>query len=135
MLTGDVSALATHVQMYVVDATSEAVPHRLAPGQLIYERHYVNANFRGFSDILSTFLRVSGARFPDYWPVTAVLAVSDPLGQQGELEAGAVTSPVNQNKVTFKFPNGTEWIIDGAELMKSLSIHRVRLVNHFGACG
>ena len=117
ILVGDCGGTNSRLRLYSV-APNARVENNLPPGDLVKWSEYQNAEYEGkggFPAIVRAFM--SSAPAVTETPTAACLAVA---------------GPVESNRVVFTNRN---WVIDGADLEKTLGIQRVRLVNDFVANG
>ena len=117
ILVGDCGGTNSRLRLYSV-APNARVENNLPPGDLVKWSEYQNAEYEGkggFPAIVRAFMSSSPAVTET--PTAACLAVA---------------GPVESNRVVFTNRN---WVIDGADLEKTLGIQRVRLVNDFVANG
>jgi glucokinase len=118
VLVGDIGGTNSRLQLYSVAAGAALMSGERAPGEVVFEKQYLNGDFDSFDSVLDRFLDEAKACTPSFAPPSTACF--------------AVAGPVENNAVNFTNRN---WVISGATLEATLGISKVRLVNDFVANG
>ena len=114
LLAGDCGGTNTRLQIFRVAVGDVQRLSHCAPGELVFEKQYLNGEHRSFCAIVQSFLDESGT---DMAPSAACFGVA---------------GPVEDNAVSF---TNRDWKIDGAAVEAEFGIAKVRLINDFVASG
>jgi len=122
ILAADIGGTNTRLMLYNVDSNDPCVfrtlgSGKVAPGQLILNKKYMNENYDSFISVVKQFFHDAGVN-DNKPPVAACLAVA---------------GPVKDNTVCFT--NRKNWTINGDELATALGIKSIKLINDFLAVG
>ncbi|OQS07608.1 glucokinase [Thraustotheca clavata] len=118
IVSGDCGGTNTRLSLWRVprSQTHLSVVGKIAPGEVILNKKYLNQEHASFVEVALLFLNEAGVDEP---PVCCVLACAGPI--------------LNNSVVFTNIEFG--WSISGEVLEQKLGIHRVKLINDFAAMG
>ncbi|CAK4096408.1 unnamed protein product [Aphanomyces euteiches] len=116
IVSGDCGGTNTRLTLWRVPHNSVHLKGKIAPGQVVYNKKFLNESHSSFVEVCHLFLKEAGVDEP---PVCCVLACAGPV--------------LNNSVVFTNIAFG--WSINGENLQRELGIETVKLINDFVAMG